>query len=257
MAEFIDRTASLSRAAIEAARARLTVAVATTASEVEDAQRLRYKVFAEELGAHIHSASGLDSDEFDPHCDHIVVRDEQTLRVVGTYRVLPPHRARRLGRLYSEAEFDLCRLDALRPSMIEIGRSCVHRDYRSGPTIMLLWSGLARYMKENGYRHMVGCASVGLADGGHQVAATHRFVQGFLAPVEYRVFPLLRFPHEKLERGPQCEIPALLRSYLKIGARVCGEPCWDPQFNCADFLILLALDQIQPRYARHFDIGAG
>jgi putative hemolysin len=233
-------------------RPRLTVAVATTPSEIEDAQRLRYKVFAEELGARISGDSGLDVDEYDAHCDHIVVRDQQTLRVVGTYRVLPPSRARRLGKLYSESEFDLRRLDALRPSMIEVGRSCVHRGYRRGPAIMLLWAGLARYMKANGYTHMVGCASVPLADGGLQAATMQRTAQRFLAPAEYRVFPLLRFPHERFDGSTQTALPPLIDSYLKIGAHVCGEPAWDPQFNSADFLILLALHQVHPRYARHF-----
>lgn len=238
-----------------AARPRLTVAVATTLSEIEDAQRLRYKVFAEELGARIDGGTGLDIDEFDAHCDHIVVCDQQTLRVVGTYRVLPPHGARRLGRLYSESEFDIQRLDPLRPSMIEIGRSCVHRDFRSGPAIMLLWAGLAQYMRANGYRHMVGCASVGLADGGQQAACVQDAAQRHLSPAEYRAFPLLRFPHEKIERSSRAEMPPLLKGYLRLGARICGEPAWDPQFNSADFLVLLALDGLQTRYARHFDLA--
>jgi putative hemolysin len=240
----------------DAARPRLTVAVASTPSEIEDAQRLRYKVFAEEFGAAIGKGTGLDVDEYDAHCDHIVVRDQQTLRVVGTYRVLPPHAARRLGRLYSESEFDLRRLDGLRPSMIEVGRSCVHRDYRSGPTIMLLWAGLAQYMKAHRYRHMVGCASVALADGGQQAAFVQHAAQRFLAPAEFRVFPLLRFPHEKIERWPHAEMPPLLRGYLRLGASICGEPAWDPQFNSADFLVLLSLERLHPRYARHFDLAA-
>lgn len=236
-------------------RQRLTVAVAVSPSEIEDAQRLRYKVFAEELGARI-GDSGLDTDEFDEHCDHLVVRDRQTLRVVGTYRVLPPHRARRLGRLYSDAEFDLRRLEALRPSMIEVGRACVHRDYRSGPAIMLLWAGLAQYMKAHGYRHLVGCASVGLADGGHLAAFVHGTTQTHLAPAEYRVFPRLRFPHERIDPLPNADVPPLIKAYLRVGAQVCGEPAWDLQFNSADFLVLLALDRLGPRYARHFDLTA-
>lgn len=145
---------------------RLSVGLARTPLAIEDAQRLRYKVFAEELGARIGGRDGLDVDEYDALCDHIIVRDEESLRVVGTYRVLPPHRARTLGGLYADGEFDLSRLDHLRPQMIEVGRSCVHRDYRAGPAIMLLWAALARYMMEHRFRYMVGCASVPLADGG-------------------------------------------------------------------------------------------
>ena len=235
---------------------RLSVGLARSALVVEDAQRLRFKVFAEELGAQIKSDAGLDVDEFDAHCDHIVVRDRDTLRVVGTYRVLPPHAARAIGRLYSESEFDLRRLDHLRPAMIEVGRSCVHRDYRSGPAIMLLWAALARYMKTNGYRYLVGCASTPLADGGMRAAFVRDSVQRHLTPPEYRVFPHLRFPHEQIARVGYGELPPLIKGYLRLGAHVCGEPAWDPAFNTADFPVLLALDRLERRYARHFDLLA-
>jgi len=233
---------------------RLSVSVARTPLVIEDAQRLRYKVFAEELGAELPGANGLDIDEFDDHCDHIVVRDEDSLRVVGTYRVLPPHRARRLGLLYSETEFDLHRLDHLRPFMIEVGRSCVHRDYRSGPAIMMLWAGLAKYVKTHGCRYSIGCASASLVDGGKQAAFVRDEVQAFMTPPEYRAFPRLAFPHERIERSSHAELPPLIKGYLRLGARVCGEPAWDPEFNSADFLMLLEIDKINRRYARHFDL---
>jgi putative hemolysin len=236
---------------------RLALSVARTAAEVEEAQRLRYKVFAEEMGAAIGSGnSGLDCDEFDAWCDHLIVRDADTLRVIGTYRILPPHRAREAGRLYSDGEFDLARLSHLRPALIEIGRSCVHRNYRSGSAILLLWAGLAQYMKLHGYRHLIGCASASLADGGMQAARVRDQLQTYLTDPEYRVFPRLPFPHEKIERAANCEIPPLIKGYLRVGARVCGEPAWDPDFNSADFLIWLSLDQLNARYARHFDLLA-
>lgn len=236
---------------------RLSVTIARDAATIEDAQRLRYKVFVEELGAELRSCDGLDVDEFDRYCDHLVVRDEDSLRVVGTYRVLAPHQARRIGRLYSEAEFDLRRLDHLRPTMVELGRSCVHRDYRSGSALMLLWAGLARFMKANGYTHAMGCASVTLADGGRLAAFVRDLSEQRLAPPEYRAFPWLAFPHERIERPAQAELPPLIRGYFAAGARVCGEPAWDPEFGTADFLMLVALDQVSGRYARHFALAAG
>jgi putative hemolysin len=248
---------------LERAQARsetnLTVGLARTPAEIEDAQRLRYKVFAEELGASVDGAGatqGLDIDVFDAHCDHIVVRDTDSLRVVGTYRVLPPHAARTVGRLYSESEFDLARLQHLRPAMIEVGRSCVHRDYRQGSAILLLWAGLAQYMRSLGYRHLIGCASASLADGGMQAARLRDEVQAFLTSPEYRVFPRLPFPHERIERAAHCEMPPLIKGYLRLGAQVCGEPAWDPDFNTADFLIWLSLDNLNKRYARHFELLA-
>lgn len=233
---------------------RLSVGLARSGADVQDALRLRFKVFAEELGARIESEDGLDRDSFDDWCDHLIVRDDDSLRVIGTYRILPAHRARQLGRLYSESEFDLSRLAHLRESMVEIGRSCVHRDYRQGPAIMLLWAGLAQYMRGNGYRHMVGCASASLADGGAQAAALRDSLQAHLADPEYRVFPRVPFPHERFERAAQCEMPPLIRGYMRLGAQICGEPAWDPDFNTADFLVWLSLERLNPRYARHFDL---
>lgn len=238
------------------AEPRLSVALARNDADLADAQRLRFKVFAEELGARLNTADGHDADAFDAFCDHLIVRDEASLRVVGTYRILPPHRARAAGRLYSDGEFDLTRLAHLRPALIEVGRSCVHRDYRSGAAILLLWAGLAQYMKSHGYRHLIGCASASLADGGMQAARLRDELQSCMTDAEYRVFPRLPFPHAKIERAAIGEMPPLIKGYLRLGARVCGEPAWDPDFNTADFLIWLSLDQMSPRYARHFDLLA-
>jgi putative hemolysin len=236
---------------------RLTLSTARSATDVEDAQRLRYKIFAEEMGASVGMpGASLDCDEFDSWCDHLIVRDVDTLRVVGTYRILPPDRARAHGRLYSEAEFDLSRLAHLRPTAIEVGRSCVHWDYRTGSAILLLWAGLANYMRVGGYRHLIGCASASLADGGQQAARLRDEVQSYLTDSELRVFPHLPFPHERMERAASCVMPPLIKGYLRLGARICGEPAWDPDFNTADFLVWLSLDNLHPRYARHFDLLA-
>ena len=110
-----------------------------------EAKKLRYRIFAGELGANFQTRiPGVDQDIFVPYCDHLVVRDEHTGAVVGTYRVLSLEKARQIGCYYSESEFDLTRLQYLRPRMDEIRRSCVHPDYRTGATITLLWAGLAK-----------------------------------------------------------------------------------------------------------------
>jgi len=236
---------------------RLSVSLARGPADIEDAQRLRYEVFATEMGAQLGATDdAIDQDEFDPFCDHLIVRDVETSRVVGTYRILPPHKARELGKLYSENEFDLSRLTHLRPSLIEVGRSCVQAEYRTGSAILLLWAGLAQYMKAAGYRHLIGCASAPLADGGMQAARLRDELQSHLAGSEYRVFPRLPFPHERIPRAATFEIPPLIKGYLRLGARVCGEPAWDPDFNTADFLIWVSLDGMNRSYARHFDLLA-
>jgi putative hemolysin len=227
---------------------------ASSAGEVKEAQRLRYKVFAEEMGANLpKNPEGLDIDEFDAYCDHLLIRDQDSLKVVGTYRVLPPHKAQEIGRLYSDSEFDLSRLDHLRPKLVELGRSCVHQDYRSGAVIMALWSGLAQYMLKNDYEIMLGCASIPMADGGHFAASLYNSLgSNQLAPTEFHAFPRLPLPLEKLNGGLDVEAPPLIKGYLKLGAKICSAPAWDPDFNTADLLTMLRLSDINPRYAKHF-----
>lgn len=227
---------------------------ASTLGEIKEAQRLRYKVFAEEMGANLPmNAEGLDIDEFDAHCDHLLIRDQDSLKVVGTYRVLPPHKAKEIGRLYSDSEFDLSRLDHLRPKLVELGRSCVHQDYRSGAVIMALWSGLAQYMQKNGYEIMLGCASIPMADGGHFAASLYNSLDNDqMAPTEFHAFPLLPLPLDKLNGGLEVQPPPLIKGYLKLGAKICSAPAWDPDFNTADLLTMLRLSDINPRYAKHF-----
>ena len=235
----------------------LSIGLARSAADLQEAQRLRFAVFAEELGANLGNArTAIDQDEFDLYCDHLLVRVRNTGQVIGTYRILPPHRREQLGRLYSESEFDLSRLAHLRPSLIEVGRSCVHSEHRTGAAILMLWAGLAQYMRRGHYRHLIGCASAPLTDGGMHAAALRDKLQAYLSDPEHRVFPHMPFIHERIVRPASVDIPPLIKGYLRLGAKVCGEPAWDPDFNSADFLIWLSLDDLQPRYARHFDLLA-
>ena len=232
----------------------LTVGLARTPRQIREAQRLRWRVFADELGARLPSSEpGVDRDLFDAHCEHLVVRDERSGETVGTYRILPGAQARRLGGFYADEEFDLTRLAHLRDRTVEIGRSCVHPDYRNGATLALLWSGIARYMTSQRYEYLVGCASVSMADGGHSAASLYNRMQDTsLSPIEYRVFPRCALPLDRLDGGRAVAVPPLLRGYLRCGAWVCGEPAWDPDFNVADLLMLLPLSRMDVRYARHF-----
>jgi len=232
---------------------KLSVSIARNMFEVEEAQRLRFKVFAEEMGAKIGN-NGLDIDGFDEFCEHLIIRDNVTQRVVGTYRILNSQMAGEAGGFYSAGEFDLTRLQHLFHNMVEVGRACVHPDYRTGGAITLLWAGLAHYMKQHGYEYMIGCASVSMADGGHMAASLYRYLleEKFLSPQEYRVFPHCPLPIEFLQSSLDAKCPALLKGYLRLGAYVCGQPAWDPEFNTADMLIMLPISRINPRYAAHF-----
>lgn len=232
---------------------RLSLSLATTLQEVREVQRLRYRIFIESAGlAALANDEGIDRDEFDTYCDHIIVRDTGSLKVVGTYRVLNPQAARRMGRIYSECEFDLNRIDHLRDSIVEAGRACIDPDYRSGAVIMLLWAGLAAYIRRHRCDYLVGCASLSLADGGRNASAVyHALTRTHLAPSEYHVVPRLRFP-VNADVGGSHQVPPLLKGYLRSGAWICGEPAWDPDFHCADLFLMLPLANLDERYARRY-----
>jgi putative hemolysin len=237
----------------------LVLSVASTAKELREVQRLRYKVFIEGMGlASLANADGLDRDEFDAHCDHLIVRDADTLKVVGTYRVLSAARSAKIGRLYSENEFDLSRLNNLRGRMVEAGRACIHPKYRGGSVIMLLWSGLAEYMRRERCDYLVGCASISLADGGHNAVAVYQaLAEKHLAPSEYRVTPHLPFPIHQVEAAQKPQVPPLIKGYLRSGAWICGEPAWDPDFESADMFMMMPLANLDGRYARHYGVTPG
>ncbi|MGW5737269.1 MULTISPECIES: GNAT family N-acetyltransferase [Streptomyces] len=240
-------------ASTPAAPGSYVTSIADSDEQIRAAQRLRYRVFGQELGATLPtSVPGHDVDAFDALVDHLIVTDTTTGEVVGTYRLLPPGRAE---RSYSDGEFDLSALAGLRSATIEAGRSCVHPDHRSGAVINLMWSALARYVLLSGHRYLAGCASVPLSDGGR--AASSAWLLGtskHASPPELRVQP--RRPWvptgPPVESPSYADLPPLLRGYLRLGAWMCGAPAHDPEFDVADFFVLLDMDRLGDRYRRYF-----
>ena len=233
-----------------------TVSFANSKEEIRECQALRYQVFAEELGAHLSvSEAGIDQDIFDAYCDHLLVRNTETQEVVGSYRILAPEQARKIGTYYSESEFFLTRLKNLMPRMAEAGRSCVHPDYRTGGVIMLLWAGVAQYMRQHGYEYLMGCASMSMHDGGHEAASLFRQLRNkYITAPEQQTFPKHPLPLDKLNSTLPVEAPPLIKGYLRLGAQICSAPAWDPDFNTADFLVLLSMSKMNPRYSKHFGV---
>lgn len=233
----------------------LVLSIAHTQAELEELQRLRFRIFTDDIGAQFPMAIGdRDVDDFDQWCLHFMVRDINTNKIVGTYRVLTPEAALESGKYYSESEFDLSPIKSFRPLLVEIGRSCVDNEYRNGPAIMLLWTGLSRLMVQGGYRYMLGCASVSLADGGVTASTVWRKAQSLMrhhvdTP---QLQPLLPYPLENLNSTEPARIPPLIKGYIQIGSTICGEPAWDKDFDTADFPILLDLEWVDIRYRRHF-----
>ena len=244
-----------------AQRGAVSVAWAQHEDEVREAQRLRYQVFAGEMGARLDTPlPGHDIDLFDPYCEHLLVRDLASGAVIGTYRVLTPAQARRVGSCYSDTEFDLLRLRPLRDRMVELGRSCVHAEHRHGGVILALWGALAEFMVRNQLDTMIGCASIpmlheGVVSGDIAASIWEQLRHTHLAPIEYQVRPRLPLPVEQLDTGLAVEPPALIKGYLRLGAKVLGAPAWDPDFNTADLPMMMRIGDLPARYRKHF-LGA-
>jgi putative hemolysin len=233
---------------------RFVVSFAQNDSEVLESQRLRYQIFAGELGAQIDSGTdGVDRDQYDPWCRHLLVRDTETDRIVACTRILTDDMAPNAGGFYSSGEFDLAMIDALPGRVMEIGRTCVDPEYRNGAVIATLWQGIAAHVTSQGFDYLFGCASIGLEDGGAQAHAILQQIRGkYLSPEYQRVRPYYPLPAVDGKLAEKVKMPPLLKAYLSLGAKACGEAYWDRDFNCADVFMLLNVSDLNPRYARHF-----
>lgn len=235
---------------------RLYVELAASDADIRASQELRYRVFAEELGARLPTADqGIDADRFDRHCQHLLVRETDSRRIVGSTRLLTDELAMKAGGFYSAGEFELEPLLDLNGRRLEVGRTCIDPNYRQGAAIAVLWSGLAAFIKLHNVDYLFGCASIDLNDGGvraHAIMDSLR--QQAMTPADCRVRPRLPVPRAPAydPASVSAPLPPLLKAYVRLGARIAGEPCFDPDFNVADVLVLVDVSVIDQTYARHF-----
>jgi putative hemolysin len=230
------------------------VRLALTEEERTAAFRLRFLVFNLEMNEGLESAfvDGYDKDHFDDVCDHLIVEDRKTGAVVGTYRMQMGDVAGQYFGYYSEQEFYFAPYESMRSQIVELGRACIHRDYRSSDVLHLLWRGIARYALVNGARYMMGCCSLTSqeAEIGHAVYET---LQAFMVGPELRTVATAAFAlPAATAMMPDVQAPKLLRAYLTIGAKICSEPAIDRDFKTIDFLTLLDLQTLHPRVAKRF-----
>jgi putative hemolysin len=233
---------------------RYVAEVAKNQSGVRESQALRYRIFAEEMGAQLHTRTeGIDYDEIDDYCDHLLVRDTRTGKVVACTRLLTDAQAERLGRFYSEGEFDLSKVLTLPGRFLEIGRTCVDPSHRGSVVLGTLWNGLAEYVHEGNFNYLMGCASISPGTSGFAVDAVYRQIQAHqFGPAALDVKALKPVPAWKRCINDESGIPPLLQAYLRLGCWVCGDPYWDEDFNVMDVFILLDLTRMQDRYEKRF-----
>jgi putative hemolysin len=230
------------------------------------AQKLRFEVFNLELKKGLESsyARGLDVDDFDPICDHLIVRERQSRRVVGTYRLMLGSTARKNFGFYSEREFDLERIKRLDGELLELGRSCAHKDYRDRALIHLMWQSIAEYVKRHRVRYLFGCASFPTKDPREVSQAIALVKRKFYAAEQFRVEPLPKLRIEGLDGNVAVDdsdevfarLPSLIKGYLRLGSHVCGPPALDLEFGTTDLFLLLDIQRISGDYLKRFGLSA-
>ena len=277
-----DRSSSLGWAEVGRYRLRL----AETVADREAACRLRFKVFNIELGEGLESSyrTGLDTDRFDRHCEHLLVEDKlednPVRRIVGTYRMQSGTTAGRNLGYYSEQEFSFAPYEPLRADILELGRACIDREHRTPEVLMLLWRGIAQYATDMGLRYLIGCSSLtskNPAEGWQMYRQLEHYrvspefetepAAAYACPIEQEGAHAQPLPCPKesnrMESSPvdplstqvhpaQVKVPKLLKTYLAIGAQICGPPAWDREFGTIDFLTLLDLQAISPSARNRF-----
>ena len=246
---------------------RYRLRLAENAGDCDAACRLRFKVFNIEMGEGLESCyrTGLDSDCFDLFCEHILVEDKLSRRIVGTYRMQSGESAARNLGYYSEQEFNLVPFEPLRAGILELGRASIDRDHRTPEVLTLLWRGIAQYANDMGLRTLIGCSSLNSKDPAEGWQMYRQLEQYRVSP-EFETVPTESYacPDEQEGYGAQpparqemrtvthssIKVPKLLKTYLAIGARIAAPPAWDREFGTIDFLTLLDLRLISPA-ARH------
>ncbi len=235
----------------ETEQTRLVIDITQDPVLIDQAFSLRYQVFNLELGEGLTSshATQRDTDQYDPFCDHLVVIDEKRNLVVGTYRILRYENAVNNIGFYSETEFDLSNIYQHAKASAEMGRCCIHAEYRSGLVMNLLWYGLANYMEAHKVNYLFGCTSLNKGDAHEQASLIYRVCKevNAITPPVFSVKPQPGFEVANFNRhitlpiltgNPKRLLPSLLRGYLSVGVKICGEPAFDPEFGVIDFFTI-------------------
>jgi len=227
---------------------KLTVCFSHDQDEIRRAQLLRARVF------NLSSIdSNTDKDQFDDICLHLIVKESLSNNIVGYSRILTSDIIENAGDFYTASEFIIDQIINPNQRYMEIGRTCVDPNYRSGAVIGLLWSKIGQFMNEQRIDYLMGCASISIQDGGATAIAVVNYLRkSHFTPENLRVEPKIPLAQFPINIDGKKHLPALLKTYIRMGAKVCGEAFIDSNFNVADVVVLLAKEDIKPRYLRHF-----
>ena len=223
-----------------------SVKIAKTRKEIEKALRLRFDVFNIELGEGLESSFEfqMDEDKFDAQCHHLIVVENSSNKVIGTYRMQDNLMAERGHGFYTQAEFDVTHFpEHVLHNVVELGRACIDIDHRSGRVLYLLWRGLAKYLELSGKRYLFGCCSITSRNPAEGKEVNKYLLKNSHTHPEYSIPVQVEFECLKYADGSkypdEVKLPKLFRMYLDIGTLVCSEPALDKHFKTIDFLILL------------------
>jgi putative hemolysin len=229
--------------------------LAVTEADRLAACRLRFEIFNLELGEGLVSsyATGLDQDQFDMVCDHLLIEKKCDATIVGTYRMQSGDMAKRHFGYYSAREFDFSPFESVRSQVLELGRASIAREHRTSEVLTLLWRGITQYAQHHGLRYFLGCSSLGTTDpdGGW---ALYQQLQPFMARPQFHTIPTPAFelPPPMQSPLPTAKVPKLLKTYLAVGSRICGPPACDREFGTIDFLTLMDLEEMTPAAKSRF-----
>jgi putative hemolysin len=247
------------------------VRLAKTAEEIDAAQRLRYRIFYEEMSAHASpemAAQRRDFDAFDDVCDHLLVcdrrRGEGPEGIVGTYRLIRREHAAKMGRFYSSAEYDISKIIEYPGEVLELGRSCIAKDARNTSTMQMLWRGIALYAYHYNIQIMFGCPSTPGTDPDQHALALSYLYHHHLAPPELRVraLPERYVKMDRLEAGSYeprkalARVSPLIKGYLRLGGFVGDGAVIDAEFNSTDVFVIVKTELVTEKYMRHYERGA-
>jgi putative hemolysin len=248
------------RVPVEFTRGHFTVKTVQSKRELWQVMTLRYEVFHREY-KHKKIPFGLDRDRFDAEADHLAIIDNRINRIVGTYRLISGDRT---TNFYSKTEFDITDLLAREGGKVELSRACIHKDYRNGAVITLLWRGIIEYLNQSGARWLFGMASVKTINPG-ELAAVYKTLEAegavdasvrIKALEGYRINNFARsLEAATVTEESKAMVPALLRSYLRAGAVVVGDPAIDMDFNCGDLFVVLDVSKMSTTYNRKYQVN--